>query len=615
MLRRPSVPCQSAEPVLRIRQICRKDAKAKMSRRQIIQWGCAVAMLVAVTALLIRADRRPRLPAIAQYGNLPAPFNRALKAARESADSGGSADEVRELAHLFHANRLFAEARACYRVIEASPAGLTARDHYCLAAIAEDKSDLEGAQAELKAALLSEPGYLPARLALAETLFKGGQPDEAGKEYSAALAAEADNPQALFGMARVELQRGDDDGAAARLRRLVARHPDATSGAALLAQILDRRGDKEGADAMRQLSQQVHEPVPPDPWMSFLLADCYDLQRLGIAFEEFRLAGQMDEALPLLDRLEELDPNGWMSPMLRGWSQKEARHYPEAVREYRTALGRGGDPERICPLLVAALLREGNASEASALLADYHSRLPHSIPILLSYCEVAVRQKDDRLARSLLTEVLQADPYLYMPNMSLFQVLWASGEHDAASQCLRRVARVFPSDVDSRGLLGQYYMEKSDPWSAIRPLEEAVAVAPAQDARRGRLSRMLDTAYLAAGSMEASRGQFARAVDFSEKSIRLAPEGMGGYALKANVCRRTKDFKGAADALERMSALAPGEPNIQLGLGDVDYQDGNRDAAREHWQRALQLAPADAEELRSAIGHRLAGQISAETFR
>jgi len=323
----------------------------------------------------------------------------------------------------------------------------------------------------------------------------------------------------------------------------------------------------------------------------------------------------MDEALPLLDRLEELDPNGWIPPMLRGWSQKEAHHYPEAVREYRTALRMNGDPERICPLLVAALLREGNAGEASALLADYHSRLPHSIPILLSYCEVAVRQKDDSLARSLLTEVLQADPYLYMPNMSLFQILWSSGEHDAASQCLRRVARVFPSDVDSRGLLGQYYMEKSDPWSAITPLEEAIAVAPAQDSRRGRITRMLDTAYLAAGSMEASRGQFARAVDFSEKSIHLDPEGMGGYALKANVCRRTKDFKGAADALERMSALAPGEPNFQLSLGDVDYQGGNRDAAREHWQRALQLAPTDASVLRSAIGLRLAGQISADTFR
>ena len=106
--------------------------------------------------------------------------------------------------------------------------------------------------------------------------------------------------------------------------------------------------------------------------MKALLVDCYDLQRLGLAFEQYRLAGQMDEALPLLDRLEELDPKGWIPPMLRGWSQKEAGHYPEAEREYRLALANGADPERICPLLVAALLTDGKPGEAADLLA----RLP-----------------------------------------------------------------------------------------------------------------------------------------------------------------------------------------------------------------------------------------------
>jgi tetratricopeptide (TPR) repeat protein len=222
--------------------------------------------------------------------------------------------------------------------------------------------------------------------------------------------------------------------------------------------------------------------------------------------------------------------------------------------------------------------------------------------------------KDNTLARSLLTELLSEDPYLYMANMSMVQILWTSGEHEAASRCLQRVAKVFPNDVDSRGLLGQYFLEKSDPWSAITPLEQAVAVLPAGDPRRDRLSQMLDTAYLTAGSLEASHGQFSKAVAFSEKSIRLVPDGLRGYALKANVCRRTKDFKGAEGALEKMSTLDPGEPSIQLSLGDVLYQEGDARGSREHWQRALQLAPAGASELRDALGQRLAGNISAGTF-
>jgi tetratricopeptide (TPR) repeat protein len=587
-----------------------------MSRRRIFPWAVVFAACLGLGSILLvlGPGRRPRLPALATYGNLPAAFDKALQGARARAVSGGS-DDARALARLYQANRLFPEARACYRAIAAGPGGLSARDHYYLAAIAEDESDLAGAQDELRATLRAEPGYVPARLALADALFKGGRPEEAWKEYAAILAADAYQPQASFGMARVELQRGDDDGAVARLRALVAHQPNSTSCAALLAQVLDRRGDADGAEAMRQLSRQTHEPVAPDPWMKALLVDCYDLQRLGLAFEEYRLGGQMDEALPLLGRLEELDPGGWIPPMLHGWSQKEAGHYPEAVQEYRKALERGGDPERICPLLVAALLTEGNAKEAAALLSDYHSRLPHSVPILLSYCEVAVRMKDERLARSLLTEVLQADPYLYMPNMSLVQILWSSGERDAAAQCLQRVARVFPADVDSRGLLGQYYMEKSDPWSAVAPLAQAVAATQEKDPRRDRLVRMLDTAYLAAGSMEASRGQYAKAVAFSEESIRLVPAGLRGYALKANACGRMRDFKGAAQALAKMSSLDPEEPTLQLRLGDAVYQGGDRDGAREHWQRALQLAPAGATELRNALGLRLSGQISADTFQ
>jgi predicted Zn-dependent protease len=347
----------------------------KMRRRRTVLWVavCAAALGLASVYPLVRLSRRPRLPAPAVYGNLPAQFNRALQGARARADSEGrDAASVRDLAHIYQANRLFLEAQACFGVIAAAPDGLTAPDHYCLAAIALDESDLAKAQAELRATLLAEPGYVPARLALADALFKGGLADEAEKEYAAVLAKEPDQPQASFGMARVELQKGDDDGALARLRSLIARHPESASASALLAQILDRRGDADGAAAMRQLSRQTHEPVPPDPWMKFMLVDCYDLQRLGIAFEEYRLSGQMDEALPLLDRLEELDPGGWIPPMLHGWSQKEAGHYPEAVQEYRTALKRGGDPERICPLLVAALLTEGKAEDAAALLADYH---------------------------------------------------------------------------------------------------------------------------------------------------------------------------------------------------------------------------------------------------
>jgi tetratricopeptide (TPR) repeat protein len=589
-----------------------------MNKRRTVQWicACAVALVLACVISFVRKNGRARLPDLVIYPDRPLQFNRALHAASARAESRGhDSEDVRRLAQLYLANRLYTEARVCYQAIAASKEGSTAHDHYYLAAIALDESDLHLAQKELRFTLQSEPGYVPARLALAEVLFKTGQADAAAKEYASALDIDPGNPRASLGLARIDLQKGNDEAATSRLTALVAHHPESTSGEALLAQILDRKGQTGDADAMRARSQQIHEPVAPDPWMKALMADCYDLQRLELAFEEYRLAAQLDEALPLLGRLDELDPNGWIPPMLRGWSQKEAGHYPEAVQDYTLALRNGGDPEQICPLLGAALLTEHHPAEAATLLAHYHAQLPNSIPILLSYSEVAVNLKDDKLARSLLTQVLKSEPDLYMPNMSMAQILWTSGEQDAAAQCLQRVAKVFPADIDSRGLLGQYYMGKSDPWSAIVPLEQAVDLAEAGSPKRERLTAMLDSAYLLAGSLDASQGNFSDAITFSDRSIRLVPNGLRGYALKANVFRRLKDFKRSAEALGRMVSLKPDDPSIRMGLGDMEYQDGNKDGARQDWQRALHLVPADSNKLRDALERRLAGQISADTFQ
>jgi hypothetical protein len=130
-----------------------------MSRRRIFPWAVVFAACLGLGSILLvlGPGRRPRLPALATYGNLPAAFDKALQGARARAVSGGS-DDARALARLYQANRLFPEARACYRAIAAGPGGLSARDHYYLAAIAEDESDLAGAQDELRATLRAEPG-------------------------------------------------------------------------------------------------------------------------------------------------------------------------------------------------------------------------------------------------------------------------------------------------------------------------------------------------------------------------------------------------------------------------------------------------------------------------
>ncbi len=578
--------------------------------------GVAIRRTPARSNLATTAPVRPSPPADSRYAKLPVAFAEALRQAQDQVRaSKNDPEEIRKLARLYQANRLYREASACYETIAAIPPGLVARDHYYLADIAQNENDLAAAEKEFRVVLQTEPRYVPARLSLADAAFKTGRADEAAKEYSAVLAIEANQPQAMLGLARIELQRGDDDAAVARLEELMAAHPESTAGAGLFSQVLERRGETDRAVAMAQWSQQKPEPPPADPWLNALLADCYDVQRLSITFEEYFKIGKMEEAVPVLDRLAALDPQGPIPKMFAGFSHAKALEHITAVREYYEALGKGGDPEKICPYLVQSLLALGKVTEAAQLMADYHAKMPDSLPLTKVYADVALRQGDDPLARSLLEKVLQKEPYLQPQNMSLAKILWAAGERDAAAQCLQRVAMVYANDVASRALLGEYYLGKGDPLAAIKPLEQARPYLTARTPAQEKVTEMLGVAYLAAGNLESEKGRLAEAADFFDQALRLNPANLDGYVGKANACAQLKQFGRAADALGQLAALDPRNPTVYLSWGDVLYQNGDAGRAREQWQKARALVAGGNDELVAALDLRLNGHITADTFK
>jgi Flp pilus assembly protein TadD len=190
-----------------------------------------------------------------------------------------------------------------------------------------------------------------------------------------------------------------------------------------------------------------------------------------LTFEEYFKQGRMDAAVPLLDRLAVLDPNGPITRMFAGISHAKALQHITAVREYYAALGQGGDPEKVCPLLVRSLLAMDNVEEAATVIAGYYQKAPASIPLAKAYADVALRQQDTRRARSLLELVPEKEPYLQAQNMSLARIYWTAGEREAAARCLVRVVQASPQDIPARALLGEYHLGKGDPAAAITVLQ------------------------------------------------------------------------------------------------------------------------------------------------
>jgi predicted Zn-dependent protease len=398
--------------------------------------------------------------------------------------------------------------------------------------MARDESDLDGAGREFRAALRQAPDYLPAHLALAEVLLKSGQADAAAAEYQMILGRQPGQSQADFGLARIELQGGQDDAAVSRLEDLLAQHPEATGAAALLGGIMNRRGEAKRAAALAQWSRQRPEPAAPDPWAAALDADCCDCQRLELEAEQDLNSGELSAALPLLDRVAELDPPSWIPQLLRGWSAFQAGRFGEAVAEYRSALQRGGDPEMICPQVVNALLNQEKYDEAAAFIGGYRAGRPDSIPLLTAAAEVAVRRGDRAAARALLGQVLAREPYLYPQALQLVRLLWSEGRRAEAVPYLERLVEVRPLDVDAQGLLAQACLDRGAPAEAAAHLEPVLASANLPAAMRGPMEQMLAVACLEQGDALAAGGDAAGARRQWRRARSLAA-GSGEIAAEA----------------------------------------------------------------------------------
>lgn len=576
----------------------------------------SLVLVVGVAWWWVRKTQRA-LPPIATYTHLPPAFQSVLQRARAAAEqSHAGAEELSRLARLYQANGLYREAASCYAQIPRRGFQLTANDHYLMADVALNQGDLPAAQSELVQTLAEEKQYLPAHLLLAETRFKSGDPDGAETEYEAALKLDAEDATAALGLVRIDLQRGRDDRAVVRLDRLMAAHPDFAAAASLFAQVLERRGEKERSEAMRQLSRQKIDARPSDPWLDALVVDCYDLQRLSLRIEQYLLANQMDEALPLLDRIEQLDPKSWIPHLLRGWTRARGSHHSEAVAEYQRALELGGDPDKLVPLMARSYAGNLKFKEGLESLRRYYEAHRDSVTILTAYADLAVQAKQPALARELLTQLLAREPYLYTPNMNLANILWSAGEKAEAVVCLQRVAKVFPVDVASRGLLGQYFLENGDPVNAIPPLEQALPQAAAESPAHVRLTELLHTACMQVGETAMRAERFSEAAEVYAKAMAIWPTDLDALAGRASACVQLRQFGAAAEALKTLLSLQPDNPTIHLSLGDVLYQNGDVESAKVRWQRAMQLASAGKrEDLRQALERRLTGPITPEIFQ
>jgi len=372
------------------------------------------------------------LPATPDLSSAPAPIRKRLAAAEAQARSRfGSAEGLRALSRLYHANGFPEEALQCYRALQQLEPK-EARWFHLAALLTAGYGELDPALELWKRATALDPAYTPAWLRLGETCLKANRPAEAEAAFNEVLRRAPDDAYALFGLARLDFEAQRWDAARQKLETVVSR-TNFTVGYDLIVSLYERLGQHDRATAIRaaaKASGAYRDPV--DPWADSLIEDCYEPYRLGIAAGTLARSGDPATAVRLLQRAVEITPDDVSAIFQLGTLLIQQGDHAGAIQHLRRCTELAPDFADGWANLSALQAMLGENTAAARTLAEGLRHCPQSPGLHLQYARDL--QKAGRLAEAVTefqTSVRlrpnEPDAYIELGNLFIRQGRNADG--------------------------------------------------------------------------------------------------------------------------------------------------------------------------------------------
>jgi tetratricopeptide (TPR) repeat protein len=232
-------------------------------------------VLLLVLALAPSADARPQparadsLPLLEMGNFLPA-IRQQLQQAYAAAQAHPTDPEASgTLGMILDAYEQYDAAVICYRRAQ----HLDSRSFrwlFYLGWVQAAQGRHEQAAITLGNALRIQPGYMPAQLKLAESLFAIGRWEESRAIYQAVSTAHPESAEAHYGVGRVSAARGDVAAATTSYLKSVELFPEYGAAHYALALVYRKLGDEARYQPQFRLYEQNRTSVPPldDPLRS-----------------------------------------------------------------------------------------------------------------------------------------------------------------------------------------------------------------------------------------------------------------------------------------------------------------------------------------------------------
>ena len=205
---------------------------------------------------------------------------------------------------------LLQEAAACYRrAMQLEPNSF--QWTYYLGAVEADQGRCDAATSTLRLALRIDPGYVPAKLRLANCLLASADWDASGKLYAEIVEQHPDSADAYYGLGRVRAARRDLAGAGDAYRKATELSPDFGAAHYALALAYRTLGKPDQVEEQLRLYEKNKTGVPPagDPLLAEVRALNHSATYQVQYGAELERQGKLEESAAAHEKALQIDPN------------------------------------------------------------------------------------------------------------------------------------------------------------------------------------------------------------------------------------------------------------------------------------------------------------------
>ena len=434
-------------------------------------------------------------------------------------------------------------------------------------ALAREKN-FDKAEESYQRALALEPGRIPARTGLIETMLARDQPARAKEQLDILLGASPDNRAGLYLLAQYQARQNDIPGVIAAYAALASRYPQEIRARYNEAALL--LATQGLSDKVAQTAQTLIKEFPNQP-------EGYKLQGLVKLAQNAPKQAITDfqQALRLRPEIE--------TRFFLAQAYERTGSHEMAISELRAVLD--AFPRHIqARQLLARLELRLNRPEASIAelekLLQFH---PDDASTKLMLGDVYLLKKDFNKSLGLFSDIPEGSDQSAAAQLMKGLALAGADKKVEAEAALRQAAVQAPANLEIRLALAALLKQSQRLEDALEILA-AQGLAPADAAQ----------ACLVQAEIRMQQGRLDDGMALLEKAKALSPELIGPYQALAQIhLQRFEPDKALAQYTELLARL-PQSPEARRLYAAVLEQTGALDEAGRQLQQAAQSGQAEA---------------------